>query len=1287
MKTRAFKKVLSVICVVAMLMSVCVVGLVGTTSAADKTYTFYVNGVKYKETTLADGAALPNPGLYKGAAFEGWYDNTFTKKQTSAGEITTLYAKYSSTFLSFETDSCYYDPNNKLNSSNTYTFGVDNPQGDGKVIRDVNTASVYSFGVPIYDGINTEGYKVKAGVKYTLNFRCFGENSPTGDGPQIRIILSKKEFIGGIFSQYGLTATEGDPKYEEQAAIKAAARNQIYAKRIPVTKGKWGNISIEFTVDQADIDAGREYLMFASYGYGTGSVLYDDFIITENASENEITFVDNGIETKQNLVEMSYLPVIADPNFLGWYDATLNTKMEYAPATAIKLYARYAKVVDTFESGDEMVFDPNNKFPSDNGFKIIVDPANADNHVLTAPISGTIVDNYAMRGAVGANGGFSIQKRQIYTVKFNYRASGIGSKGAKAYFKLATDANIGAGAVGGELGWEVALENTDTAKEVVANFVFDEACGVDINALNNLVLAVYGEDSNGTIIIDNFSVGPYAKPIAAPDFVMDFEDDNGFKWSVADANKYDKSSGNGYVNRGELVTEAGSTFFRVSHFDNKDAYIYFTANDGTNQFVLEDRAIYTISFKYRVTHAETPTTIGLLMVEPTTANTGLRFEKIEEFKTFCEDNTNTNYIEIDEKEWTEVTYTFGTNLSGKESYTSLGLYVFNSTNVPEMDPDLNKLTASVVDFDDIVIRTHSNSMGDGMIVFDSKGGTACDVLIAPSGEPAGALPQPTKQGYIFQGWKYDAATGIADFNSNTIVPGFITNVFAEWKLEPGVIEVNIHTNIPDFDAKYSTLIAYKGGKIVGFPTESPAMAGQEFVGWFYDTSFTKPVDPNAAPQESCDVYAKWGKGNFIVDFDDFDKTGPSARAKFVTDPETGNNYLDWHVGWATTNTTDKATLYCTYLNKYGTHYTVIADNEYTVTFKYKLLEGTVVVGAVTHAKQNGWKERKQQSDGVAPTVTLDKADPDNWQTASFTFNAKPLNAIGNYLSIGIANHGHILVDDIVITSDFNNMNIYGSAIIFDTTGGKKINPISGAPGSKIDLPTPSRPGFKFLGWYLDNLYTQKFTETVYGAETVNLFAKWQLGKYVESFEEFPSSIMGQGVSGAYIFYDKTSEGFDKANVRSGETSLFRRGNTAGVKSFTTARSNELELKVGDTYTLEMYVKPTSIGDAAGTINVINMSSYLGINSPATSTLIAKVADLKVGEWNKITYTFTADSKFIGISTSAGNDMYIDDISVTLKGYTGSANTGDSSVNPIVILALVVLCAGALLVTGKKVFSK
>lgn len=134
------------------------------------------------------------------------------------------------------------------------------------------------------------------------------------------------------------------------------------------------------------------------------------------------------------------------------------------------------------------------------------------------------------------------------------------------------------------------------------------------------------------------------------------------------------------------------------------------------------------------------------------------------------------------------------------------------------------------------------------------------------------------------------------------------------------------------------------------------------------------------------------------------------------------------------------------------------------------------------------------------------------------------------------------------------------------------------------------------------------------------------------------------------------------------------------------RSADLALSVGSTYTLTFFVKPTSIGNDTGTIALAEMSTFTGINNATAKDVIVKVSDLKEGEWQQITYTFTAASEFYAIQTSDGNNMYFDDITVTLYGYTGGS-TGDASVSPLLILAIVIMSAGALLVTGKKVFDK
>ena len=122
------------------------------------------------------------------------------------------------------------------------------------------------------------------------------------------------------------------------------------------------------------------------------------------------------------------------------------------------------------------------------------------------------------------------------------------------------------------------------------------------------------------------------------------------------------------------------------------------------------------------------------------------------------------------------------------------------------------------------------------------------------------------------------------------------------------------------------------------------------------------------------------------------------------------------------------------------------------------------------------------------------------------------------------------------------------------------------------------------------------------------------------------------------------------------------------------------------YAVTFYVKPEAINDAAGTISLIGMSSNTGIAAPKSTNVITTIGDLKAGEWQKVSYTFTADQKFVGISTTAGNNLYLDNFTLTLKGYTGTT-TGDTSVNPMIIALMVVLAAGSLIVTGKKVFEK
>ncbi len=490
----------------------------------------------------------------------------------------------------------------------------------------------------------------------------------------------------------------------------------------------------------------------------------------------------------------------------------------------------------------------------------------------------------------------------------------------------------------------------------------------------------------------------------------------------------------------------------------------------------------------------------------------------------------------------------------------------------------------------------------------------------------------------------------------------------------GTVSIHFETN----SAEMTTIYGFTGETIPEIG--APSLSGHEFVGWYTDKSFNVPFTALAFGNEDITLYAKWKSLPFFVDFSDYQEGAKSERAEFVTD-DSGNDYLDWYVEHATNNKQDTNTAYRVFLNKAGQHLVVETGTTYIITFKYKLLTGNVTIKPVTNGKLNGWSNYKVHDDKLTLNTLTEK-----WTEATITFTAAPEG--GKYLSLGIAGHGHILVDDIQVEATGNLANLYGdTAIFFNSNGGSTVDAISGDPGEAIGkLPVPTKSGFVFDRWYTDTELTTPFTATAWGEEDLTLYAGWSIAKFNEGFENYPGSVLAQGISGGYSIYKDSVSTNDKANIQDGSASLYRNGTQNGNKAFTLSRSADLELTVGKQYTLTFYVKPEAIADAAGTISLIGMSSNTGIVTPQSTNVITTVGDLKAGEWQKVTYTFTADNKYVGISTTSGNNMYLDNFTVTLKGYTGSG-TGDSSVNPMIIALMVILAAGALVVTGKKVFEK
>lgn len=493
----------------------------------------------------------------------------------------------------------------------------------------------------------------------------------------------------------------------------------------------------------------------------------------------------------------------------------------------------------------------------------------------------------------------------------------------------------------------------------------------------------------------------------------------------------------------------------------------------------------------------------------------------------------------------------------------------------------------------------------------------------------------------------------------------------------GAVTINYRTNGDEIDPSFG----YPGEAYTA--PEDPTLSAHKFLGWYTDKALKNEFTGKTFPNEDITLYAKWAMEDWVMNFDVYDNSGNFGRYSHITDTDNPYLYYNFEQGKAQSSSPASSLARFTLNKGSQDFYNCTKGVKYTIKFRYKVveIEGSGNITPILSLKNNTWGDSKDQTGGIAISAPCD------WTNATIEFTANPMTdkTKCSYLSLGVSGDATYMFDDVTVTASVDNANVYGSVVyMLDTLGGPDLQPASGDPGDPIELPTPTRAGYRFGGWYKDSNLKEKFTDTVYGEEGGVLYAYWILGKFNESFEDLPTTIETQGISSAYTIYKNGADGFDKANVHSGSTSLFRKGDAAGSKSFTICRSGDLALGVGSQYTMTFWVKPAKTGDPSGTINLIGMTSNTSVSAPDSTKTITTVGELKEGEWQQVTYTFTADKKYIGIQTTAGNDVYFDDFTVTLHGYTGSS-TGDSSVSPLVILMMVVLAAGALTVTGKKIF--
>lgn len=221
-------------------------------------------------------------------------------------------------------------------------------------------------------------------------------------------------------------------------------------------------------------------------------------------------------------------------------------------------------------------------------------------------------------------------------------------------------------------------------------------------------------------------------------------------------------------------------------------------------------------------------------------------------------------------------------------------------------------------------------------------------------------------------------------------------------------------------------------------------------------------------------------------------------------------------------------------------------------------------------------------------------------------------------------------------------------ITFETNGGNVINPISGLAGTKFaKLPTPTREGNRFVGWYVYSELDVKYPIDTFPGYSLTLFAKWEDSAVIrQNFESYSFRYAGmEGLGDGYELYRPGVRGYDTKFVHKGMRSIHRLADSTehGEQNFVVFNSDSNTLEKGKKYKMTMWIYLESGQD--GEISAVATDSLEVKDTPIGIQKMISISKLKTGTWQQLSVEFTALGKYIAIRTPGGTSIYFDDVDI------------------------------------------
>ncbi len=402
---------------------------------------------------------------------------------------------------------------------------------------------------------------------------------------------------------------------------------------------------------------------------------------------------------------------------------------------------------------------------------------------------------------------------------------------------------------------------------------------------------------------------------------------------------------------------------------------------------------------------------------------------------------------------------------------------------------------------------HSNPFSVGSpatytVYFDANGGNVSQSSKTVTyGSTYGSLPTPTRTGYSFAGWYTVASGGNQVTSSTTVTTASNHTLYAHWTANTYTVTFNANGGSVSTSSKTVTY----GSTYGDLPT--PVLPGYTFDGWYFITDQGEyiGIDANTIVWTASDhtLFASWILGDYTVYFD---ANGGSVSQQYKTviysktygelptPTRTGYAFIGWYTApsggtQVTASTTVTAT-------SDHTLYAQWTANTYTVELN---ADGDCVYVTVTYGSPYGDLPTPNPPTGYSFSGWYTAASGGTLVTSSTTVTIASNHTL----------YAHWTVNQYLVSFDRNDGSGLSEGsmwVIYGNTYGW--------------LPTPTRTGYTFSGWYTAASGGSQVTAstTVTTASNHTLYAHWSAKPYTVYFNANGGSV---SQSSKTVYYDST----------------------------------------------------------------------------------------------------------------------------------------------------------------------